>query len=124
MTDEPTSDQMTVEVDPGVAPGAALVRVAGELDVYTAPSLRDAFVELPLEELPVVVADLSALTFMDSSGLGVLVGVHKKLRPAGGSLRVVCGQGPVMRMLEVTGLLGTINVFASVQDATAGTSTS
>ena len=117
MADETPVDQMTVDVDPDVAPGTVLVRAAGELDVFTTPLLRDALLRLPLESLSAVVVDLAGLTFMDSSGLGVLVAAQKKLRPGGGSLRVVCGGGPVLRMLEITGLLGTIAVFATVDEA-------
>lgn len=117
MADETPVDQMTVDVDPDVAPGTVLVRASGELDVFTTPLLRDALLGLPLESLSAAVVDLAGLTFIDSSGLGVLVAAQKKLRTGGGALRVVCDGGPVLRMLEITGLLGTITVFGTVDEA-------
>ena len=117
MADETPVDQMTVDVDLAVAPGTVLVRASGELDVFTTPLLRDALLGLPLESLSAAVVDLAGLTFIDSSGLGVLVAAQKKLRTGGGALRVVCDGGPVLRMLEITGLLGTITVFGTVDEA-------
>lgn len=113
------ADQLTVDVDRSTHPGAVVVTVSGELDVYTAPLLRDALLTLPLAELDVVVGDLSGLEFMDSSGLGVLVAAQKKLRAGGGGLRLVCAGGPVLRMLDLTGLSTALAVHPTLEAALA-----
>lgn len=117
MTDQYPAEALTVSVDPDSAPGAAVLRAAGELDVYTAPRVQEAIASLPLDTLDVLVADLAGLTFIDSSGLGVLIAAQKQLRTHSGDLRVVCTQGPVLRLLEVTGLLAAIPVHATVDEA-------
>jgi anti-anti-sigma factor len=67
------------------AEGRAIVAVGGEIDVYTAPRLRDRITELVGEGRYHIVIDLEAVEFLDSTGLGVLVGGLKKVRAHDGS---------------------------------------
>ena len=71
----------TREVD-----GTTIVSVGGEIDVYTAPKLRDKITELVGEGGYHLVVDMEAVEFLDSTGLGVLVGGLKKVRANDGSL--------------------------------------
>ena len=73
----------TREVD-----GRAIVAVGGEIDVYTAPKLRDQITELVGDGAYNLVIDLEAVEFLDSTGLGVLVGGLKKVRAHDGSLEL------------------------------------
>lgn len=99
--------------------GATVVSAVGEVDVSTAPALRQRLYELP-EEAKVVV-DLSDVTFLDSTGLGVLVAALKRVREsgAGGDLRLVVTRPQVSKVLEVTGLSTVFTVSSSVEDALA-----
>jgi anti-sigma B factor antagonist len=100
---------------------AIAVTLAGELDAYDAPSLRKAFAELTDgREPPVVVLDLSAVTFLDSTALGTMVGLLRRVREAGGELRVVLPETPARRIFEVTGLDGALGVWPSRDAALAG----
>ncbi|MBE3596491.1 MAG: anti-sigma F factor antagonist [Hydrogenibacillus sp.] len=95
-----------------------IARVAGELDHHTAPSLRETL-ERAIEEADVVhvVLNLSSLSFMDSSGIGVILGRYKQLSAKGGRM-VVCGLGPtVQRIFELSGLLKILTVAPSEEAA-------
>lgn len=82
----------------------SVVSVAGEIDVYSAATLRDALAVVVNPPAPQVVVDLRAVEFLDSTGLGVLVGGLKKARSHGGSLRLVCDQERLLKVFRITGL--------------------
>ena len=79
---------------------APVVLVAGELDLSTVVSLRSSL--LPLGGR--VVVNLAGVTFMDCSGVSVLVEAHNRLAAEGGGLRVRSPSGPVIRLLELLGM--------------------
>jgi anti-sigma B factor antagonist len=99
--------------------GYAVVTVVGEVDVTTGSQLRDPLRDLADRGLCDHVVDLRAVTFLDSTGLGILVGDHKRLRDRGGSLQVVCGAGLVSRVFRLTGVDRVVPVRDSVEDAVA-----
>jgi anti-sigma B factor antagonist len=80
---------------------SAIVSVAGEIDVSTAPLLRDRLQQLAAR---FVTVDLSAMTFIDSTGLGVLVGAFRRLREDGGDLALRAPTRSTRKVLELTGL--------------------
>jgi anti-sigma B factor antagonist len=82
--------------------GAWTLAVGGELDLYTAPDVRDELAALP-EDAHVVV-DLTAMTFVDSAGVAALLVAARRLRMNGGTLALVIDDPRVLRVLEVTGL--------------------
>ncbi len=95
----------------------AVVTVAGEIDVYTSPLLQERLVEVLREGLSSIVLDLSAVTFLDSTGLGVLITGLKRCRSADGDLVLVTAQPNVLKVLEITGLNDVFQVHDSVDDA-------
>jgi anti-sigma B factor antagonist len=97
----------------------AILEVRGDLDVCSAPALRDALVGVVAEGRGRVVVDLSAVTFLDSAGLGTLVLEHRRVRAEGGWLRIVRSPGPVDELLELTGLDRALPLYASVAEAVA-----
>ncbi|QWZ10076.1 STAS domain-containing protein [Nocardioides panacis] len=99
--------------------GLRVLAPAGEVDVYTVGGLRDALSEcLAAGDLRIVV-DLTDVTFMDSSGLGVLVGGLKKVNSVGGSLRLVGPSSMLRRMLKTTGLTRVFDLYDSLADLLA-----
>src|SRR6187200_3458531 len=74
-----------------------VIEVGGEIDVYTAPKLREALVELVNAGRYQIVVDVERVDFLDSTGLGVLVGGLKRVRANDGSLRVVCTQERLLK---------------------------
>jgi len=95
----------------------AVLRVAGEVDVYGAPALREQLIKLVESGARYVVADLSGVDFLDSSGLGVLVGGLKRLRLQEGSLTMVTGGDAIPQLFEMTGLSRAFTVYPSVPEA-------
>src|SRR5690349_1243865 len=84
--------------------GCAVLQVAGEVDAYTAPMLREQIRELAAKGAVHLIADLSHVSFLDSTGLGALVGGLKRLREAGGSLTLVIAAPRLLRLFQITGL--------------------
>ena len=82
----------------------AVLRIAGEVEAYTAPRLREHVIDLIDNGVRHLVADLREVTFLDSTGLAALIGSLKRLRVHGGSLTLVIGEGRVFRIFRVTGL--------------------
>jgi anti-sigma B factor antagonist len=97
-----------------------VVGVSGEIDVATSTSLQEAL-DTSLSDQTRVVVDLSGVTFLDSTGLGVLLRAHKRAESTDGELKVVVRHQNVRRVFEVTGLLDVLAVCDSVGEATEGT---
>ncbi|HWG00809.1 MAG TPA: STAS domain-containing protein [Trebonia sp.] len=97
----------------------AVLRVSGEVDVYTAPQLRDRVVKLVDDGVRHVIIDLQEVTFLDSTGLGALVGSLKRLREHDGSLKLVTTAGRITQLLRLTQLDKAFVVHESVPAAMA-----
>jgi anti-sigma B factor antagonist len=96
-----------------------VVVVGGEIDVYTAPKLRELLVELETAGQHRLVLDLEQVEFLDSTGLGVLVGGLKRVRAHEGSLRLVCTQERILKVFRITGLTKVFPIDGSVAQAVA-----
>ena len=81
-----------------------VIELGGEIDLYTAPEFKERMVQVIEDGKKQVIVDLSKATFIDSTTLGVLVGGVKRLRPAGGSLALVCSDQNITKIFEITGL--------------------
>ncbi len=90
--------------DEEIDSGTHVIQLGGEVDLYTAPEFKERLVELIENGKTKIVVDLSEATFIDSTTLGVLVGGVKRLRPAGGSLALVCSDQNITKIFEITGL--------------------
>ena len=101
----------------GPAGDCAVLRVTGEVDLYTAPALRARIRELAAGGAVHLIADLGQVDFLDSTGLGVLVGGLKRLREDGGSLALVITAPRILRVFQITGLTKAFAVRSSVTDA-------
>ncbi|MFW5867258.1 MAG: STAS domain-containing protein [Armatimonadota bacterium] len=97
----------------------AICRVSGELDAYTAPDLRDALDRLVEDGRSWIIADLTELTYIDSTGLGILVGTAKKCRQADGDLAVACVRRNLLKIFQISGTQEILNVVPDVKAATA-----
>ena len=95
----------------------AVLQVAGEIDVYTAPELRQGVIRLIDAGTRHIIADLRGVDFLDSTGLGALVGSLKRLRMCEGSLNLVTSGGRIRQVFQITGLTRAFALHSSVPDA-------
>jgi anti-sigma B factor antagonist len=90
-------------------------RPVGELDAYTVGQFRDALGELA--DAHYLLIDLSAVPFMDSAGLGALIGGIRRAREAGGDVAVACSRPTLTRLLHTTGFDRIVPVTETVEAA-------
>jgi anti-sigma B factor antagonist len=102
------------------AAGCTLVTFAGELDVYTAPTLGESICGLIREGNGNLVIDLTRVEFLDSTGLGVLVGALKQIQACNGSLQLVCNQERLLKIFRITALIEVFVIRDTVEAALAG----
>jgi anti-sigma B factor antagonist len=93
--------------------GLTVVAVGGEIDVYTAPKLRDKISELVNDGNYHLVIDMEQVEFLDSTGLGVLVGGLKKVRAHDGSMELICNQDRLLKIFRITGLAKVFTIHES-----------
>jgi anti-sigma B factor antagonist len=96
-----------------------VVSLSGEQDVYQCARTRALLAPLPDQKRRHVVVDLSDVTFLDSSGLGVLVALLKRLRRSRGELRVVCPHPHLTALFRITGLNKLTTLYTDLAEATA-----
>ena len=101
--------------------GVVIAAVTGEIDISTAGGLRERLFELAEGSEPLIV-DLDRVTFIDSAGLGALVGTSRRAAEHGGSLRAVCTQPQTKKLLWMTGVDRRIPLEASLDEALASAS--
>jgi anti-sigma B factor antagonist len=97
--------------------GLELLVVEGEIDIATSPRLVAALNEVAAESVQSLVVDLSAVDFMDSTGLALLVRAHRRMHRSGRGFAVVCPDGPVRRIFEITDMVGTLQVSPTRETA-------
>jgi anti-sigma B factor antagonist len=96
-----------------------VVDVEGEVDVFTAPKLRERIIALLDDGSDRLIVNLEKVLFMDSTGLGVLVGALKRVKEKNGELALAGAQGTVLRVLSVTGLNAVFPMHDTVEQAAA-----
>lgn len=111
---------MDLSLDTRQSDGRTIVAVGGEIDVYTAPKLRDVISELIAEGHYRMIIDLEKVEFLDSTGLGVLVGGLKKARSHDGSVELVCSQERLLKIFRITGLAKVFTIHESEAAALSG----
>ncbi|MEV7973660.1 STAS domain-containing protein [Cellulomonas sp. NPDC089187] len=113
---------MDVTVSSTTVNGRTVVDVTGEVDVYTAPALRErlnALVDVGRTDL---VVDLIQVRFMDSTGLGLLVGVLKRVRGLGGQLQLVIDAERLLKVFRITSLDQVFTIRETRDEALAAAS--
>ena len=101
--------------------GIKVIDVQGEIDMYTAPRLRELLIDLVSQGSYQLVVNLDKVGFLDSTGLGVLVGGLRRVRAHDGSLDLVCTQQRILKILKITGLTEVFGIYQTVDQAIAAT---
>ena len=95
----------------------AVVVLEGEVDIYSAPQFKEVLLRSIDEGARHIVIDLSGVSFIDSTALGVLVSGAKRVRPQNGALDIVCRDENITRIFEITGLDRIFGIFATREKA-------
>ncbi len=96
-----------------------MLDVAGEVDVYSAPTLRERLAELLEATEPDVIVNLTEVTFLDSTGIGTLVAALNRAVALGGTLLLVCDHERLLKLFRITGLDSVFSIHPTVEAALA-----
>lgn len=111
---------MDLRLDVSEQDGWSVLQVGGEIDVATAPRLREQLLKLVNGQRYSIVVDLEDVDFIDSTGLGVLIGARKRVRLHDGDVKLICTEPRIVKVFEITGLDQVFQIHASLDDAVAG----
>lgn len=106
---------MNLTVDVTNKESTVIVSLAGEIDAYTAPKLKEAILPLTKEENQLVEVNLEQVSYMDSTGLGVFISALKSTKEYNSQLKLVQLQDRVSRLFKITGLTDVIDIDNTVQ---------
>lgn len=95
----------------------AVLQITGEVDVYTAPQLRERVVELIGSGFIHLIADLRDVEFLDSTGIGALVGSLRRVRVHDGSLMLVTDSPRILEIFKITGLNHAFAMYPAISEA-------
>jgi anti-sigma B factor antagonist len=112
--DQELSHEIRISIRPG---GAHVLEAIGDIDMLTAPALDKAIAENLHCRPPMLIIDLSGVTFLASSGLASLMSALEGCRAEGAALRLVCPGQLVLRPMELTGLIKLFDVYPSLESA-------
>jgi anti-anti-sigma factor len=99
--------------------GTRILDLEGEVDVYTAPLLRQEIMDQVDAGVKRLLVNLAKVEYLDSTGLGILIGGVKRMREQEGTLRLVAPPPRITRIFEITGLNRIFDVYASEEEAMA-----
>ena len=100
--------KVTVRAERG---GTYVVDLNGEIDVYTSPKVKDALGDLIDKGHYNLLINLEKVRYIDSTGLGVLIGGLKRVREHGGSVRLVCTNPQIRKIFDITGLVKIFGIY-------------
>jgi anti-sigma B factor antagonist len=113
-------ENLSIHVHVGSANGQGPMQIfelTGSLDIATAPTVRAALLEASERGDHRLIVDLSKLEFLDSTGLGALIGGQRRAKEFGGDVRLVATEGQILRLLRITGLLKVFSVYPTLDAA-------
>jgi anti-sigma B factor antagonist len=110
-----THDELSIDLKSDE--GTLVFKLRGSLDLATAPTVRAALSDATEKGSNNLIVDLTQLEFLDSTGLGVLIGAHRRAAEHGGSFRLIVSDGSIARLLNITGLIAVFAVYHSMDDA-------
>jgi anti-sigma B factor antagonist len=91
--------------------------LSGSLDIATSPSVRAALVAASERGSHRLIVDLTLVDFLDSTGLGALIGAQRRAKEFDGEVRLVAKEGQILRLLRITGLLRVFAVYPTLEEA-------
>jgi len=108
---------MELEITTEQTDGICTMSLRGEVDVYTAPRLKESLVSQIESGCSRIIVDLEGVGFIDSSGLGVLVGGLRRAKEQDGAIRLVCTRDNILKIFRITGLDKVFAIFGDAAEA-------
>lgn len=105
-----------IRIEMREAKGLPVIEVEGEVDVYTAPKLKSRILSLIDNNQYSMIIDLNGVSFMDSSGLGVLVGGLKRVGPHQGAIHLVLNRPNILKIFKITGLDKVFKIYGDLEE--------
>ncbi len=115
-----THDELSINITTEHHGETVVFKLTGSLDIATSPSVRAVLLEETEKGKHDVIVDLSRLEFLDSTGLGALIGAQRRALEQESEVRLVVSEGPIARLLNITGLVRVFGVYPSLDAALAG----
>ncbi|HOK53255.1 MAG TPA: STAS domain-containing protein [Armatimonadota bacterium] len=109
--------EMDLRIKTRIVEGVPVIELSGELDSYTCSQFRDAMIDIIEQGHPSVVVSMAEVEYIDSSGLGTLVGGLKRASEKGGRIAVVCRSNQIRKVFEITGLEKVFPLFEDETEA-------
>jgi anti-sigma B factor antagonist len=100
-----------------VVDGSHVFELTGSLDIATSPTVRATLTSASERGDHKLIVDLTKVDFLDSTGLGALIGGQRRAKEFGGEIRLVAKEGQILRLLRITGLLKVFAVYPTLEDA-------
>lgn len=97
-----------------------VMKLGGEVDVYTSPLFKERLVKSIDDGCRSIVVDLEGVEFIDSSGLGVLVSGLRRIKENEGSIHLVLTREPILKVFRITGLDRVFPIYSSLEEAKSG----
>lgn len=97
--------------------GLPVIELEGEVDVYTAPQLKQQVIGVLESGAKELIVDLTKVDYLDSTALGVLIGGLKRMREADGNMTLICPSPRIRRVFEITGLDKIFDIYNTREDA-------
>ena len=110
-------DELSIDIKSEHNGTALIFRLKGSLDLATSPTVRAALLEAANDGKHEIIVDLTHVEFIDSTGLGALIGGHRRALESGGGVCLVVTDGPISRLLNITGLIRVFKVYATTEAA-------
>jgi anti-sigma B factor antagonist len=108
-----------LEITPQMVDGILVLHLEGELDTYNCGQLRSGVVEQVEQGHNQIIVDMSGVEYIDSTGLGSLVGGLKRVSERGGAMRIVCNNPQILKVFEITGLNKVFAIYRTRDEAIA-----
>jgi len=112
-----TMMEMDLRIDTRMVEGIPILHLSGEVDAYTCPFFREAMLDTIENGSPSMVINMDDVEYIDSSGLGTLVGGLKRASEKGGKIALVCNAPQVRKVFEITGLEKVFAMFETEEEA-------
>ena len=108
---------MNLKVNTRTVEGVSIIDLQGEVDVYTAPDMKQQIIDLLDGGSQRILVNLQSVDYLDSTALGVLIGGLKRLRERNGVLDLVCPNPRIKRIFEITGLDKIFDIYNTEDEA-------